>query len=171
MFQSGHDPTFKRMNAREERLSVLEPGGSILGQLWYEIGGAYGLEVRDPTLDSRLMSFCWSIPRSQYVRDGQDRMLIRRAMAGDLPDRVLWNPRKGRQAADLRQRLLEHRGQVDEVLTRLEQSTLACRYLDLPRMRGAFQSVQQSSDRNTYRQCGSILLRGLMVGLFLQRFD
>jgi asparagine synthase (glutamine-hydrolysing) len=171
MARSGHDPTFKRMNAREARLSVLQPGGSIVGQSWYEIGGAYGLEVRDPTLDSRLMSFCWSIPRSQYVRDGQNRMLIRRAMVGDLPDRVLWNPRKGRQAADLRQRILEHLGQVDEVLTRLEQSTLACRYLDLPRMRGAFQSVQQSSDRSTYRQCGSILSRGLMVGLFLQRFD
>jgi asparagine synthase (glutamine-hydrolysing) len=171
MFQSGHDPTFKRMNAKEARLSVLQPGGSIVGQSWYEIGGAYGLEVRDPTLDSRLMSFCWSIPRSQYIRDGQDRMLIRRAMAGALPDRVLWNSRKGKQAADIRQRLLEHSGQVDEVLTQLEQSTLACRYLDLSRMRGAFQSVQQSSDRNTYRQCGSILLRGLMVGLFLQRFD
>lgn len=171
MARSGHDPTFKRMSAREGRLLLLQPGGSILGQFWYEMGGAYGLEVRDPTLDSRLMSFCWSIPRSQYVREGQDRLLIRRAMADDLPDRVLWNPRRGRQAADLRQRLLEHRGQVDDVLTRLEQSTLARHYLDLPRMRGVFRSVQQRSDRGTYRLCGSILSRGLMVGLFLLRFD
>jgi len=171
MLRNGHDPTFRRKNARELRLLLLEPGGSIGGQIWYEIGGAYGLEVRDPTLDPRVMSFCWSIPPSQYVRDGQDRMLIRRAMAGYLPDRVLWNPRKGRQAADLAERILNHRSELDEALTRLEQSTLACRYVDLPKMRGVFQSVQHSSDRNTYRQCVSILSRGLTVGLFLLRFD
>jgi asparagine synthase (glutamine-hydrolysing) len=171
MSRSGHDPTFRQLSARGTRLSLIQPGGSIGGQFWYEVGGAYGLEVRDPTLDPRVMSFCWSIPRSQYLRDGQDRMLIRRAMAGYLPDRVLWNSRRGRQAADLVQRISGHRSEMDEALARLEQSTLACRYLDLPRMRGVLQSVQERRDGTSYRQCSSILLRGLMVGMFLLRFD
>lgn len=171
MSRGGHDPTFSRMNAREIRLLLLQPGGSIGGQIWYEIGGAYGLEARDPTLDPRVVSFCWSLPRSQYVQDGRERMLIRRAMAGHLPEQVLWNTRKGRQAADLPQRLLSHRSELDEALTRLEQSPLACRYLDLPRMRSDFRSVQQGIDSTSYRKCSSILSRGLMVGLFLLRFD
>ena len=171
MAQRGHDPTFGRMNAREVLLYILRPGGQTGGQLWYEIGGTYGLEIRDPTWDPRVMSFCWSIPRSQYVRDGQDRMLIRRAMAGYLPDRVLWNQRRGRQGADMGQRILDHRSEMATALTRLEKSELAHQYLDLPRMRAVFESLQRGIDRSHYRQCGSILLRGLMVGLFLLRFE
>jgi asparagine synthase (glutamine-hydrolysing) len=171
MAQQGHDPTFRRMNnAREVLLCLLKPGGGIGGQLWYEIGGMYGLEIRDPTWDPRVMSFCWSIPRSQYVRDGQDRMLIRRAMAGYLPERILSNRRRGRQGADLGQRIVDHRSEMATALTRLEQSELARHYLDLPRMRAIFESLQHGIKRNHYRQCGPILLRGLMVGLFLLRF-
>ena len=171
MAKHGHDPTFSRMNAMEARLYMASPGASIAGQLWYEIGGMYGLEIRDPTWDPRVMSFCWSIPRSQYVRSGQDRRLIRRAMAGYLPDQVRLNQLKGRQGADLGQRILDHHSEMAAALTSLEQSELARQYLDLARMRAIFESLQHGINRNHFRQCGSILLRGLMVGLFLLRFE
>ncbi len=172
MQQSGHDPTFRvKRDPRQTRVSTLRPGRSTSGHLWFELGAAYGLEVRDPTLDRRVMSFCLSIPRNQFVRDDQDRLLIRRAMAGYLPEQVRWNQRRGVQAADLGQRIVDHRGDVGTALSRLEQSELACHYLDLPRMRGVLESLQHGIDRGTNLQSGTILLRGLMVGLFLLRFD
>jgi asparagine synthase (glutamine-hydrolysing) len=139
--------------------------------LWYEIGAAHALEIRDPTFDQRVMSFCWSIPQSQYVRDGRNRMLIRRAMADYLPEQVLWNRRMGVQAADIGQRIVDHRGEMGTALAKLEQSELARHYLDLPKMRGVFESVQHGIDPTNSEECGTILSRGLMVGLFLLRFD
>jgi asparagine synthase (glutamine-hydrolysing) len=172
MARCGHDPTFSpKKDLRQARLAFIKPGNYIGGHLWSEIGAAYDLEVRDPTLDQRVMSFCWSIPQSQYHMDGQNRMLIRRAMADYLPEQVLWNRLKGRQAADIAQRIVNHRSDIDRALAELEQSELACHYLDLPRMRTVFKSVQHKIDGNSLLQCGSVLMRGLMVGKFLQRFE
>ena len=172
MAQRGHDPTFRlKKDPLQARLSVMKPGRGTVGHLEYELGGAYGIEVRDPTFDPRVMSLCWSIPQSQYLRGDQDRMLIRRAMSGYLPERVLRNRRMGMQAADLAQRIVDHRSEMSTALAKLEQSELARQYLDLPKMRSVFESVQHKIDRENSVDCIMILLRGLMVGLFLLRFD
>jgi asparagine synthase (glutamine-hydrolysing) len=172
MERLGHDPTFSSpRDPRQARLGLIKPGSHIVGHLQSEIGAAYGIEVRDPTFDQRVISFCWSIPESQYFMDGHNRMLIRRAMADYLPKQVLWNRRKGIQGADMAQRIVEHRTEIGTVLAKMERSEMACHYLDLPRMRAVFESVQHKIDGDSFDQCGSILLLGLMVGLFLQRFE
>jgi asparagine synthase (glutamine-hydrolysing) len=173
MAQQGHDPTFSRKRDYSKlRMDLLIlPGRSTIGNLWCELGAAYGLEVRDPTNDPRVMSFCCSIPNNQHVRDYRDRLLIRRAMAGCLPERVLWNRRRGVQAADVAQRLIHHRSELDAALASLERSELARHYLDLPKMRTVFESVQHRIERKSIGQCSLVLLRGLMVGLFLLQFD
>jgi asparagine synthase (glutamine-hydrolysing) len=172
MERHGHDPMFRpKRDLRQARLDLAMPGSHIIGTLWSEMGAAYGLEVRDPTFDQRVMSFCWSIPESQYLLDGQNKMLIRRAMADYLPEQVLWNQRKGIQAADMPQRVVEHRIDIGMVLTKLERSDLARHYLDLPRMRTIFESVQHKIDSDSFTQSRLVLQRGLMVGQFLLRFE
>jgi asparagine synthase (glutamine-hydrolysing) len=172
MLEGGHDATYRlKRDPVQARLAHIRPGRAAVGHLWSELGATYGLEVRDPTLDSRIMSFCWSIPRSQYVQDDQDRLLIRRSMAGYLPERVRFNRRVGIQAADIAQRVVVHRDEMESALTSLEQSQLVHYYLDLPKMRGVFESLQHRIDSTGREQCGTILLRGLMVGLFLLQFD
>lgn len=65
------------------------------------------LITRDPTKDKRVIEFCFSIPDEQYVSDGVERVILRRAMNGILPDMVRLNyNRKGVQAADWIQRIL-----------------------------------------------------------------
>jgi len=172
MEQHGHDPNFGLpRDYKQARLKLIKPGRYIAGHQWFETGMAYGLEVRDPTFDKRVMTFCWSIPQSQYLMDGQNRMLIRRAMTDYLPEQVLWNRRKGRQAADIPQRIVDYRSDVEAALVTLEKSNLAQHYLDLPKMRGVFESVQHKIDGGSLVKCGAILLRGIMVGKFLLRFE
>jgi asparagine synthase (glutamine-hydrolysing) len=172
MRQQGHDPHFAREGGpRRVRSSLIRPGRSALGHMWLEVGGAHGLEVRDPTFDRRVMSFCWSIPESQFLRGDQDRLLIRRAMSGYLPEQVRWNRRRGFQASDRAQRVVDHRNDMEAALARLERSELARHYLDLPRMRRVFESVQHGIDSENSFQTQTVLGRGLMAGLFLLRFD
>jgi asparagine synthase (glutamine-hydrolysing) len=52
------------------------------------------LELRYPYLDRDLLEFMFSIPREQVVRPHQRRSLMRRSLAGIVPDKVLNRKRK-----------------------------------------------------------------------------
>jgi len=51
-------------------------------------------ETRYPYLDRDLLEFVFAVPREQLVRPGQRRSLMRRALAGIVPDEVLNRRRK-----------------------------------------------------------------------------
>ncbi|NJR40334.1 MAG: lasso peptide isopeptide bond-forming cyclase [Leptolyngbyaceae cyanobacterium CSU_1_4] len=51
---------------------------------------AFSIELRFPFWDKRLIEFCLAIPPEQKIEQGWTRMILRRAMAGILPDAVQW---------------------------------------------------------------------------------
>ena len=61
------------------------------------------LEKRYPFLDRDLLQFLYAIPRQQLVRPGQRRSLMRRALAGIVPDEILNRRRKAFVARGPRQ--------------------------------------------------------------------
>jgi len=172
MRQSGHDPEFKTtIDQKEARFNIIKPGESIIGFLWQESGVGFGLDVRDPTLDKRVMEFCLSVPDNQHVMNGQNRRLIRRAMKDLMPAVVLDERRRGLQAADIGQRLLAHFDETEAALHRIERSDLAGRYLDLPLMQRTLHRARRHQDGRSRKELGAIFFRGLMAGLFLLRFE
>jgi asparagine synthase (glutamine-hydrolysing) len=151
---------------RERRYGVIEPGSSLLGSIWAEFGAAYQMEVRDPTMDKRVLMYTISVPDHFFTGpEGQDRWLIRAAMAGLLPDTVRLNTRRGRQAADLGQRLCQVGAAVDQMLDQVVQSE-AVNYLDLSKMRAVWQAIQTERNLASTQKAVTILLRGLNAGLF-----
>ena len=60
----------------------------------------YHIDVRDPTRDKRLVAYSLGVPDDQYLRNGRDRLLVRKAMAEMLPETVVSNIRLGHQGAD-----------------------------------------------------------------------
>jgi asparagine synthase (glutamine-hydrolysing) len=172
MRSRGHDPALiMPTDTRAARFRILKPGKSYIGALGQENGAGYTLELRDPTGDKRILEFCLGIPDEQYCRNGQNRWLIRRAMEGLLPPLVRWNTRRGFQAADIGRRILDSQEEIVGVLAQLERSDLARHYLELPVMQQVLRSLQTSIDPQNTDASDSILLRGLMAGLFLLRFD
>ena len=91
-------------------------------------------------------------------------------MRGLLPDEVRLNTRRGMQAADLGRRILADLSHVQAMMVRLEGSVLARQVLDLPKMNGVLHALQKEVNVKTTRECGTILTRGLGVGMFLLRF-
>ena len=78
------------------------------------------LTHRDPTADVRLLEFCLAVPTEQFLRDGMQRALARRALADRLPKQVLEEPRRGLQVADWHEDLTAVRDRVADELDRLE---------------------------------------------------
>lgn len=136
----------------------------------HELGAAFGIDVRTPPLDKRVVEFCLGIPNEQYTHAGQHRLLIRRAMSGHLPEKVIWNQRRGRIAADVIHHIRANASEIDATLHKLESSSLAKQWLDLDQMKQIFNHSQQRLDPTVTDQIG-LLLRGLLIGLFLTRFE
>ena len=56
---------------------------------------AHGLEARSPLLDHKLVEFAAALPVEQKVRRGETKYVLRAAMRGTLPDRILQREKKG----------------------------------------------------------------------------
>ncbi len=54
----------------------------------------YSVENRSPFLDRELFEFCYRIPTKHLIRDGAAKAVLRDAMRGIVPDRVLESRRK-----------------------------------------------------------------------------
>lgn len=167
-----HDPGERpARNARELRYRTLMLGRSVVGTYTAEIGAIHGLELRDPTADSRVIDFVFSVPDHIFMdpKTGIDRWLIREAMKGRLPDQVRLNRSRGRQAGD---RVLRLRACSDEVEAAIEELAYgpAAEYIDVNYMRQVWRMIQVDDTFEAFSKSGTILLRGIMVGLFVNRY-
>jgi asparagine synthase (glutamine-hydrolysing) len=99
-----------------------------------------GVEVRDPTADIDVVSYCFAVPPEQYLAEDVDRSLIRRAMWGLTPEVVLTNRMTGLQSADWYEKLDRRRGELAAEIAELSASPLARRAIDLERLDRAIKS-------------------------------
>ena len=129
--ENGHDFLYRlRPGERAAGLTPVDYGGD-----WLAAEKALtGVELRDPTADIDVVSFCFAIPPQQYLAEGIDRSLIRRAMWGLLPSAVLANRRTGLQSADWYEKLSARREQFAAEIAEFANSPLARRAIDLARL-------------------------------------
>lgn len=65
-------------------------------------GTYYGIELRDPLCDIDLMNYFLTIPNTVFFDEGYtNRMLVKRMMKNKLPDKVLFERKKGLQSSDI----------------------------------------------------------------------
>jgi asparagine synthase (glutamine-hydrolysing) len=93
-WQTAESPA--RLGFAEGRIRDFPRSGLIAGRERYDrVAAHYGIEPRDPFMDRRLWAFCLSLPADQFQDGGWPKILLRRAMAGYLPDAVRW--RRGKE--------------------------------------------------------------------------
>jgi len=151
--------------------SKMLPGLTMAAnEIYHAYRGLYGVDLRDPTADLRIVEFCLSLPEEQYLKDGVSRRLIRRAMAARLPAEILANRQRGLQAAGWFERLLASRESILLELGEWQKDELLSGILDLQRMvRLVEQMPHANGDADRimmdYRQ---VLEFGLMTGRFVR---
>jgi asparagine synthase (glutamine-hydrolysing) len=100
---------FEMKHLKPNELSAYRQNYFIQNYRWNNSGVAgtklslkTGVWDRDPTDDPRVIQFCLGLPEEQYVKDGLERSIIRRATKNLLPDKVRLNMRRqGIQGADI----------------------------------------------------------------------
>lgn len=132
-----------------------------------------GLSQTCPFADRRVLEFCFSLPESMFVRDGQFRWLARTAFRDVLPAAIRDNATKAAQNPEWFHNLCLRRPQLYEQLDRIEESALASQALDIPRLRALLDRWPATAEAAgaagpAYR---SILIRGMHIGSFLRWID
>ena len=59
------------------------------------VSQSYGIEMRFPFFDRRLIEFCIAVPPIEKIRNGWTRSVFRHAMTGTIPAEVQWRTTKG----------------------------------------------------------------------------
>ena len=122
--------------SRALRLLILHVTGSMDSEIHAGYRTMFGVDTAVPLADRRLVEFCMRVPEEQFQRQGETRLLIRRVMAGRLPEATLQGTARGLQAAAWFDDLTRERPQLLDELARIEGDELSRTALDLDRLRG-----------------------------------
>jgi len=134
-------------------------------------GQYYGIELRDPTIDQDLIEYFFSIPNEAFF-DTQfnNRMLVKRMMRGKIPDKVLFEKRKGLQSADIVYRVKAQASEISSAIENIKNSTSASYYIDIQSLNDTWQIYLKQPYVEPYQMQN--LLKALQFALFLHKnFD
>src|SRR5579864_1009531 len=168
--KNGHD--FRYRLRQDERVHALAQVDYI-GDCHAAEKAVTGVEVRDPTADIDVVSYCFGVPQEQYLAEGIDRSLIRRAMWGLLPDEILTNRMSGLQAADWYEKLGSQRGELAQQIAELAESALVRRVIDIERLERAIKNWPAGGwhTAEVFQEYNLALTRGVAGGRFLRWFE
>jgi asparagine synthase (glutamine-hydrolysing) len=101
---------------------------------------AFAIEVRHPFMDKRLIEFCLALPPEQKLHQGWSRIVMRRAMAGILPEEIRWRGGKTDMNPNFVHGLLKNsRRALEEVV--LDLSERVENYVDTRTLRELYQRL------------------------------
>jgi asparagine synthase (glutamine-hydrolysing) len=166
--KAGWDTSYRPWaNGKQMRIAVInrmDQGNNFVAS------NAYGLEVRDPTGDLRLLEFCLSVPESQYLRNGQTRWLLHRLMNNILPPEILFPKTKGLQAADWYEGIEKDLPRIRDNLAQMIEHGGVGKYLDLDTLQQSLEDWPEDGwNKPEVIQAYRLkLLRGMSVGSFIR---
>jgi len=92
----GHSYSVGARGNVAERAKLIDHPFLTVGRERYDrVATSLSIEPRDPFLDRRVIAFCLSLPGDQLQTGGWPKIILRRAMAGRVPDAIRW--RRGKE--------------------------------------------------------------------------
>ena len=144
---------------------------NLNGTIGTKLSLRYSLWERDPTNDLNVVRFCLSVPEDQYVQNGVDRALIRRATANYLPDNIRLNQKtRGVQGADGVHRMVPSWPAFINEIQMLIKDPVVAPYLNMVEIKSALSKIQAAPKPQYVYEFGfRILMRSLIFYRFLKR--
>ncbi|MBH5317282.1 asparagine synthase [Paenibacillus sp. GSMTC-2017] len=131
----------------------------------------HSLWERDATNDLRVIRFCLSLPKDQFVQNGFGRSLIRRSTKGYLPDSIRLNQKlRGIQGADGIHRMLPAWNELLSELHQVIKDPAISEYLNIDELTKALAVIEHSPRPDLiYDANFRILMRSLIFRRFIQK--
>ncbi len=130
----------------DSRTSNLRANCGQANDFWAAMSTWFGVSVRDPTSDERLIKLCLSLPDEQFQSAEEQRLLAGKYLRNAGLNHIVDCRFKGLQAADIRQRLMLDTPAVQEILTELRDCSSIRAWLDVQKLQDGWASYQEASD-------------------------
>jgi asparagine synthase (glutamine-hydrolysing) len=132
--------------SREVHWRILTNGlNQYLLELCDKAAAAFAIEPRYPFFDRRLAEFCLALPPDQKLRDGWIRVIVRRALAGSLPEEVRWRGGKGNLGHNLNRNLPAFEQDLLEETISKDSGAIE-EYVDVATLRKAYDRYVSQND-------------------------
>jgi asparagine synthase (glutamine-hydrolysing) len=126
--------TYSDIKSIQEKCEIIKPDKTSIGSIWQDKSFYFNTQILDPTTDKELIEFCFSIPDHLHYNKYHNRLLIRQAMKGFLPDDVRLNKKRGKQGSDLGYLIQQNKNKIISILKESENSEYISTLIDLPKM-------------------------------------
>jgi asparagine synthase (glutamine-hydrolysing) len=156
----GYDDAFRPPRGRAEfqagsMANAFQEGGDIRRGM----SAVHGTEMRDPTMDRRVVELAFRIPADQFRRNGERRWLQKRMLAGQAPPAVLQPGRRGTQAADARLRLGADLSRIRAEVDEAAADPQLRRMLDIDGLRASLRAAEWWTADQDPDDIGTTILR------------
>ncbi|MGB7087647.1 MAG: lasso peptide isopeptide bond-forming cyclase [Phormidesmis sp.] len=163
-------PTAPTATLRQEHLLGLNQG--IFAYTLEQVdryAASFSLEVRHPFMDKRIIEFCLALPAEQKLSNGFGRMIMRRALAGILPEAVQWRFDKADLSANFDHGFLKRDRQlVDKVMADKIQRLKD--YIELKPVQAAYQRMTSASEQASNDDCMTVW-KAVILTLWLESVE
>ena len=95
------------LNPRKLRYEIFIKNFNNIGMKWYGSSHSYAVQSADPTSDSRIASFSFSIEEQFFNKEAEEKYILRCAMHSKIPSYILLEPKSYFQSSDIGLRLNE----------------------------------------------------------------
>lgn len=154
------DRQLKCKNMYEERSFMTSPFMfTQIGTIETKLSLFNGIIGRDPTKDKRVIEFCFGLDGDQYVRNGLDRYLIRRAMKDKIPEEIrMLQGNKGLQGADWLKRLMPKQEYICSMLNKSIEDENCKKYFNIDKIKEQLNILSSNSIDNKGIDVRTILM-------------
>lgn len=153
-----------RFALRRTDLAGLEQKGHL---------AAFGIDLRDPTADRRLVELVLSMPSSMFLRNGQTKWIYHQAFADRVPEAIRLERRRGYQAADWAERFRRARPLLEAQMKSAASRPGVADIMEAEEVLSAIREgpPEGPPDFNTMVKYRLKTLRGLSVAHFIAKMD
>ncbi|GAB3509289.1 asparagine synthetase B family protein [Emticicia fontis] len=125
------------------------------------------IQKLDPTADIRIIEHTLAIPNHFFFNEKKEgRQVIRKMMAGRLPDKVLNEHRRGSQSSDIFLRFVSEIDRAESYAQRFEKNPAFCHFIDTNKLKKSIQLVR--AHKLTNPLIINNILKSLTLGVFLE---
>ena len=145
------------MSLKDLQIQMLKPGKSIAGAAMHEMSGSEGIEMRDPTIDKRIIDFCTSLPDKYYIQNGNMRLLVKKAMSNTLPNEIINYAARGKQSSDVHFRIKADKEKFNSDLQNLANNQKCNLYVNMEKTMTYLTNLNIENNYYTYRNDNAFL--------------
>lgn len=143
-------------------------------ELYAAVRARWGVELRDPTADRRVVELAVTQPEWWRRHDGTWRAIVRAAMRDALPGEIVDRPTVGAQQPDWFDLLTDGRTEVLEELEELRGHPASCEVIDVARLErlvGSWPGRDRMADPHVVNEYKQALSRSLLISRYLRWFE